>query len=293
LSLRSIFYTHDGGVRAGWRILLFFGLFLVFSETFGTLAIYVRPENYAAVKIEEYLFLVLAAWLAHYIMLRWVDHKSWSYVGLGREQLTSRLLAIGLALGGLCILVPSGGLLLAHDLTVVTGLQGRHGWLVLAGGGVLFFLPQSLGEEMLSRGYLFAALRDGVGEIGALAATSIGFGLAHMRNPGATAQSVSVVILAGLFLAAILVITRSLYAAWMAHFAWNWSMAELLHASVSGIRFPYAGYRVDDSGPDWLTGGAWGPEGGVAAVVGMTVGIAALVQWRRRLARTSAVAEIA
>ena len=293
MSLHGIFYTQDGGVRAGWRVLLFVGLFLVFFKALGTLAQYVRPENYAAVQLEEYLVLVLDAWLAHYVMLRWVDHRPWSYVGLGRAQCTPRLLAIGLALGSLCILIPSGGLLLAHDLTVVTGLQGRHSWLALAGGGALLFLPQSLSEEMLSRGYLFAALRDGVGEIGALALTSIGFGLLHMANPGATTESVAVVILAGLFLGAILVITRSLYAAWMAHFAWNWSMAELLHASVSGIRFPYSGYRVDDSGPDWLTGGAWGPEGGAAAAVGMIVGIAALVEWRRRTARASAAAGIA
>jgi membrane protease YdiL (CAAX protease family) len=293
LRLRGIFYTHDGGVRAGWRLLLFFGLFAVFYQASSTLAVYVRPENYAAVELEQYLLVLFDAWLAHYLMLRWVDHKPWSYVGLGSDQRAPRTLAIGLALGSLCILIPSAGLLLAHDLTVVTGLQGRHSWLTLAGGGVLLFLPQSLCEEMLSRGYLFSALRDGVGEIGALAATSIGFGLLHMHNPGATAQSVSIVILAGLFLGAILVITRSLYAAWMAHFAWNWSMAELLHSSVSGIRFPYAGYRVDDSGPDWLTGGAWGPEGGVAAVVGMTIGIAALVQWRRRVARLGAAVEIA
>lgn len=293
MSLHGIFYTQDGGVRAGWRVLLFVGVFLVFFKAFAALLPYVRPENYAAVQLEEYLVLVLCAWLAHYVMLRWVDHKSWSYVGLGKENLTPRFLAIGLALGSLCILVPSGGLLLASDLTIVTGLQGQHSWLVLAGGYAVLFLPQSLSEEMLSRGYLFSALRDGVGEIGALAATSIGFGLLHMNNPGATAQSVSVVILAGLFLGAILVITRSLYAAWMAHFAWNWSMAELLHSPVSGIHFPYAGYRVDDSGPDWLTGGSWGPEGGAAAAVGMLIGIAALVEWRRRVARASAVAEVA
>jgi membrane protease YdiL (CAAX protease family) len=293
LSLRGIFYTQDGGVRAGWRALLFIGLFVVFFEAFSKLTLYVRPESYAAVELEGYLVLVLCAWLAHYIMLRWVDHKPWSYVGLGKAQCTPRLLAIGVALGSLCILIPSGGLLLAHDLTVVTGLQGRHSWLALAGGGAILFLPQSLSEEMISRGYLFAALRDGMGEIGALAVTSIGFGLLHMGNPGATTQSVAIVILAGLFLGAILVITRSLYAAWMAHFAWNWSMAELLHSSVSGIHFPYSGYRVDDSGPDWLTGGSWGPEGGVAAAVGMVIGIAALVEWRRRLSRASAAAEIA
>jgi len=283
LTLHGVFHTPEGGLRAGWRVLLFLALFSVFYEAVNTFIAYVRPADYAALQIEQYVLLVLAAWLAHYIMLRWVDHTSWSYVGLGAEQCTSRALAVGLALGSLCILVPSAGLLLAHDLTLVTGLQGRHDWLVLASGGALLFLPQSLVEELLSRGYIFAALRDWVGEMGALAFTSVGFGLLHMGNPGATAQSVSVVVLAGIFLGAILVITRSLYAAWMAHFAWNWSMADLLHAPVSGVRFPYSAYRVDDSGPDWLTGGSWGPEGGVAAAVGMIAGIALLIAWRRRV----------
>ena len=287
MNLRGAFYTQDGGLRSGWRVLLFVGLFLVLFEIVNTFVAYVHPADYAALQIEQYALLLLAIWLAHYIMLRWVDRKSWSYVGLGAGQCTSRALLIGLALGALCILVPSAGLLLAHDLTLVTGLQGRHDWFVLASGGALLFLPQSLSEEMVSRGYLFSALRDGVGEMGALAITSLGFGLLHMRNPGATAQSVSVVVLAGVFLGAILVITRSLYAAWMAHFAWNWSMADLLHAPVSGVRFPYSAYRVDDSGPDWLTGGSWGPEGGAAAVVGMIAGIALLLAWRRRAAASA------
>lgn len=294
MNLRDAFITQDGGVRAGWRVLLFFGLFFLFFRAFSAFLARVHPADYAALQIEQYLFFVLAAWLAHYIMLRWVDHKPWSYVGLGQEQATLRVVLIGLALGALCILVPSGGLLVAHDLAIVTGLQGRYGWVALATGGALLFLPQSLSEEMLSRGYLFSALRDGVGEVGALAATSLGFGLLHMGNPGATAQSVTVVVLAGVFLGAILVITRSLYAAWMAHFAWNWSMADLLHAPVSGIRFPYSGYRVDDAGPDWLTGGSWGPEGGAAAVAGMTVGIALLVAWHRRVSsRASGAPDLA
>jgi membrane protease YdiL (CAAX protease family) len=293
LTLRGVFYTQEGGLRAGWRVLLFLALFSVFYEAVNTFIAYVRPADYAALQIEQYALLLLAAWLAHYIMLRWVDHKSWSYVGLGAEQCTTRALVIGLALGSLCILIPSAGLLLAHDLTLVTGLQGSHDWLVLASGGALLFLPQSLVEELLSRGYIFAALRDWVGELGALAFTSLGFGLLHMGNPGATAQSVSVVVLAGVFLGAILVITRSLYAAWMAHFAWNWSMADLLHAPVSGLRFPYSAYRVDDSGPDWLTGGSWGPEGGVAAAVGMIAGIALLIAWRRRVSSGSGSAAAA
>ena len=285
MTVREIFFSSEGKARAGWRVLLFFGLLLIFLKASSLFTLYFRLESYAASQLESYLFIVFDVWLAHYIMLRWVDHAPWAYVGLGREQLTVRLVVVGLALGSLCILIPSGGLLLAHDLTVVTGLQGRHEWLYLAAGGAALFLPQSLSEELISRGYLFAALRDGIGEIGALVLTSIGFGLLHRFNPGATTQSVCVVILAGAFLAAILVIMRSLYAVWMAHFAWNWSMAEVLHSAVSGINFPYSTYRMDGVGPTWLSGGAWGPEGGAAAVAGMAVGIAALVEWRRRATR--------
>jgi uncharacterized protein len=291
LTLRDILFTPTGAVRAGWRALLFCVLLWVFYLAIGALIVIAGPpHNYALFQLEEYLLVLFAVWLAHYIMLRWVDHKPWSYVGLGREQLQPRLLLLGFALGSLCILLPSSALLLAHDLTITTGLQGRYSWIVLAGGGAAIFLPQSLGEEMMSRGYLFAALRDGLGWPAALVATSVGFGLLHSWNPGADAQSIAIVIFAGIFLGAMLVVTRSLYAAWMAHFAWNWSMAELLHASVSGVRFPYSTYRVDDLGPAWLTGGKWGPEGGAAAVAGMLAGIAVLVAWRRQLARDTETA---
>jgi hypothetical protein len=286
LNRSALVFTPLGKVRAGWRALLFciiaaglYRLAFVLVYRIG------RPASSALFQLEVYLVLLACVWVAHYVMLRWVDHDSWSYVGLGRENLTPRLLMLGLSLGALCILVPSGTLLVAHDVTIVTGLQGSRSWTQLAMAGALLFLPQSLMEEMMSRGYLFAALRDAVGWIGALAATSLGFGLLHYANPGANVQSVSVVVLAGVFLGAILLATESLYAVWMAHFAWNWSMAELLHAAVSGERFPYSTYRMDDIGPAWLTGGAWGPEGGVAAAAGMLAGIAVLIAWRRRAAR--------
>ncbi len=284
MNARAIFVDSAGAVRPGWRALLFCALFAAFTKIAISAIFYVgRPASYAALQVEQYLVLLIAAWLAHYIMLHYVDHKPWSYVGLGREQLSSRVLLIGLALGFLCIVIPSGGLLLAHDLTIVTGLEGRRSWIEIAAYGAVLFLPQSLWEEMMSRGYLFAALRDGLGWVGALAATSVGFGLLHMANPGANAQSVTIVIFAGVFLGAILIATQSLWAAWMAHFAWNWAMADVLHTAVSGERFPYSSYRLDDSGPAWLTGGSWGPEGGAAAMAGMLAGMAVLFAWRRNL----------
>jgi uncharacterized protein len=90
------------------------------------------------------------------------------------------------------------------------------------------------------------------------------------------------VTLAGFFLAAVLYVTRSLYAAWTAHLAWNWTMAVIFHAAVSGYPMEAPGYRYVDAGPDWATGGPWGPEGGLPAGLGMCAGIAYLLIRRRR-----------
>ena len=69
------------------------------------------------------------------------------------------------------------------------------------------------------------------------------------------------------------IVLDSLYAAWAAHAAWNWIMAVPFHASVSGISFDAPDYRTVSHGPAWATGGGWGPEGGVAAAVGMLAGL--------------------
>ena len=64
-----------------------------------------------------------------------------------------------------------------------------------------------------------------------------------------------------------------MYAVGAAHFAWNWVMSGVLHIAVSGIPPRDPDYRVVETGPDWLTGGQWGPEGGLAAVAVMFIGI--------------------
>jgi uncharacterized protein len=146
----------------------------------------------------------------------------------------------------------------------------------------VFLIVAALGEEMISRGYLLTTLSDGLGERTAVGVTSLLFGAAHLRNAGVTVQSFCIVTLAGVFLGAIRVTFRSVYASTAAHVAWNWVLAVAFHASVSGIRFDAPDYRTVDQGPDWLTGGQWGPEGGLAAAIGMLLVLAYLYHTRLR-----------
>ena len=116
----------------------------------------------------------------------------------------------------------------------------------------------------------------------AVLVSALMFGLLHLQNAGSTVESVALVTLAGIFLAAVRVVLNSLYAAWMAHLAWNWVMAVPLHAAVSGLRFESPGYRSVAVGPAWLSGGGWGPEGGAVAALGMMGGLAYLYTRPRR-----------
>lgn len=222
---------------------------------------------------------------AHAFMLRKVDGKGWSYVWMGADAASPPRLAAGLALGLLAVAAPAALLLGSAQLTVTDSADGS--WLGAALLSATVLLPSAFAEELFARGYIFALLREVAGSKTALAITSVGFGLVHIANPGANWQSLSVVVLAGFFLGAILLVTGSLYAATLAHFAWNWFIAAVLHMPVSGI--PVAGspdYRVVETGPDWLTGGAWGPEGGLAAAFGLSTGLAYLF-WSGRKSRSN------
>jgi membrane protease YdiL (CAAX protease family) len=209
--------------------------------------------------------VVIATW----IMLRRVEKLPWSTVGLDRAAASPRLIVRGALLGGLTIGIASLVLLAIGMLRIDRTLPGS--WLGEAWRATLVFLPAAFFEELFIRGYVFAVLRRAAGWKLALIVTSVVFGLLHAWNPNPDAESILAVIVAGFLLGAIFLATRSLYAAGAAHFAWNWVMSGGMHIAVSGLPSPDPDYRVVETGPDWLTGGPWGPEGGLMAVAAMFV----------------------
>lgn len=274
MTARGLFVGADGRVRWGWRLLLFVLACIASLVVVSAIAYPLFGSMMTATGQQ----LSLASWLSmlallggHAIMLRAVDRRGWDSVALGREALAPRLLVGGAALGTLAIGVPSALLLASPWLRVEASAPGSWGGAAWALATTL--APAALFEELAFRGYPFAVLRERFGVWVALTVTSVLFGLLHLQNPGAAPLPIFLVVIAGFFLGAVLLATRSLWAAWAAHFAWNWTMAALFHMEVSGGGFPTPDYRVVEVGPDWLTGGAWGPEGGLAALLGMSAGM--------------------
>lgn len=223
---------------------------------------------------------LVAALAATWIMLRFVERRDWAAIGLGRTQASPRLLVWAFALGAVAIAAPS--LLLAGGGWLTFSAAPDGSWWRAAASASWLLVPAALLEEVVVRGYPFSAMRRQWGDGTAIAVTSLVFGALHVANPGATPLSIGLVTLAGVFLGAVVITTGSVWAAWMAHLAWNWTMAVLLHTSVSGIPLATPDYVLVDAGPDWATGGVWGPEGGAGAAVGMLGGLGYLIARRRR-----------
>ena len=227
-----------------------------------------------------FLILTGALLVGHWWTFRSVEPRAWSAIAFSRQHLTLRGAAGGAALGAVAVGVPSLLLLLLGWLRIEP--TGSGDWGRAAAMTLLVLVPAALWEELFSRGYLFTLIRDRLGARRAILISSVLFGLLHVQNAGATWQSVALVTLAGIFLGSIRVAFDSLYAAWSAHVAWNFVMAGLLHTAVSGVGMGTPNYRTVDAGPDWATGGSWGPEAGFITAVGLLLGIYLMLRRSRR-----------
>jgi membrane protease YdiL (CAAX protease family) len=283
VSAREVFYTTVGSLRAPWRLLLFVAAYvaaLLIVQSVLALLITVVFSASSPGTTASYFIQAVAALLATWFCLVAVEKKPWSDVGLHPKALEPRRLLLGLLVGGGAIAIAIGVLVTAGWLDKEPGTATDWGAALLR--MALILLPAAFGEELITRGYVLTALKDGLSWRWAVIVTSVAFGLLHLTNPGANAQSVIVVAVAGVFLAVVRIVTDSLYAAWVAHFAWNWVMAAIFHVPVSGYAFGYPAYRYVDAGPDWATGGGWGPEIGVPAILMMLAGTGLLIRMSSR-----------
>ncbi|NUQ19420.1 MAG: CPBP family intramembrane metalloprotease, partial [Gemmatimonadaceae bacterium] len=235
MSASALLVSPQGRLRAGWRAALFLVLVIVLASLAQLLvAIGARfaGDTTGDHALITWLGVVAGALAAHWVMIRFIDRDSWSYVGLARRDAAARRVLPGLALGTLAVGVPCAALLLAGWLRIDAAPPAGESLAAQSAGLALFLLPAAFAEELLMRGYLLSSLADGIGRWSALVLTSVVFALLHVGNPGMSAGALVVVGLAGVFLGAVRFATSSLYAAWAAHFAWNAVLALVLHALV-------------------------------------------------------------
>ena len=148
-----------------------------------------------------------------------------------------------------------GALVLTHAITISSSGRGLR---PLIGSGLVWealFLPGAFVEELQFRGYLFFRLARARSPIRAAIAMSVWFGLAHLGNQGETVIGLLQVVSVGLAYCLSVWRTGSLWWAFGAHAAWNWTQSFVFGCANSGLSASGQWLVSTPRGPGWLSGG--------------------------------------
>ena len=298
----KIFINEESELRSGWRVLIFFILFVFAAILINTLLDGVasvfppvsnllrppEPEEGASARVFTYHVLgqitnLVAALVATALSARLLEHRSLASVGYKLHRRWTSDFAFGSLIGASSLALAVG--IEAAAGAVSFDVQTRDGWFLMRAFALLFFFFLIAGaiEELLFRGFAFQALVHNIGPFAAIAFTSILFGLAHIRNDNATVFSTINTMLAGAWLGVAYLMTRSLWLATALHYSWNLVMVFVFGLPVSGIKlFSHLAWLNGQAGSlTWLSGGDYGPEGGAAVTIVLI--ISTLTVWKSGL----------
>ena len=262
----------SGWVRALVFVAVLVGTLIIYSSVYAAVTGSFQMDNVWAT-----LSSLVASVVAYAVLTMVTEARIWPF-----EFSPPRALGLlkGMLLSFIMISVCIGILAIAGCYTI-TGFNPNYSvWLDLLSLGVV----AAVSEEIMFRGALFRLTEEGIGSWGASAISALVFGFLHLRNPlGTIWGSVAIAIEAGILLAAVYVITRSLWWCIGVHFAWNMTMGPIYGSVVSGSGTQNSWLTSHWSGPDILTGGSFGLEASIIPVSLLGVmGIAALIYAQRK-----------
>lgn len=294
MEAHNFFTNKEGHLRSGWRLAIFAVAFIICVQVSQVLLVraFALALNRSVIELSNsnWAFvaghgsILFSATLVGWACGALLEDLPFRALGCSPHRGWLRNLGLGSALG-------AATLFLAALLATVT--RGMHFSFDTAGEraigetllmSALLFVFAAAAEEILFRGYALQTLtRAHLAWLGVFL-TSVPFAAVHLNNPHAVPGFTFVnTALAGVWLAVAYLRTRSLWLPLGLHWAWNWTQASLLGLPVSGIEriAPAPFFHAINAGPDWLTGGAYGIEGGAACTVALL--ISTLVIWRTKL----------
>jgi membrane protease YdiL (CAAX protease family) len=265
-------------LRSGWRLLLqslFLGIAILLLGLFASLGLGLLNDiSFTSFLLLGTLVTCLAVTISIYLARRFLDRRTFSSLGLVINRQAALDFFLGIGLTGLMM----GVIFLA--LWALDWVQiESFAWQVESWGSitaslavmVVLFSLVSWQEELLSRGYWLQNLSAGLSlSLGVLLSSAM-FALAHWFNPNLSWQGLLGLFLAGLFLAYGYLRTRQLWLPIGLHFGWNFFEGTVFGFPVSG-QYQYQLTRQSLTGPEIITGGAFGPEAGLILLPALVLG---------------------
>ena len=127
-------------------------------------------------------------------------------------------------------------------------------------------------EEILVRGIIFRIMEEKLGSYVSLTISSVLFGVLHLANPHSTLISSICITTAGFLMGAAFIYSRNLWMPIALHFAWNFTQSGIFGAITSGNEKTKSLLEAKIQGQEFITGGAFGPEGSIQAIAFCAIG---------------------
>ncbi|MBE1556967.1 CPBP family intramembrane glutamic endopeptidase [Sporosarcina limicola] len=286
-----MFKNRSGQVRAGWLILLTFAAMLIVQQLFSLSGIFLLIFAEASFSGESGYFDVLTALDSHpwiYLLVQGggtaggilITFLLWRFINKGTmKQLGFRGslkdLWFGLFLGAISITVIFSVLMATANVTLMNSLSSPQFSVFTISFFILFILVGFF-EEMFFRGYIMSSMASrGNKKWVIYVASAVIFSVAHGANPNVSILGVVNIALVGILFAYMFDSTNSLWLPIGYHITWNYFQGSVYGFAVSGTA-PNGIYGVEIAeGRDWLTGGAFGLEGGLLATILILAGFIA------------------
>lgn len=283
--------------RAGWRIAA--QLFVMFLIALPLVLLFRSLTPVDTYRIGP-LALAVGAVISTLLAAKGLDYRPWQQYGVIFNGDNLRQCMLGFILAGVTM---AAIFLLEYALgwIEITGFGWQWhstSFLLSFSGYLLFMIVVGFYEELVFRGYQIVNVGEGLhlpgvsrtqAVIGAVVLSSAVFGIAHLFNPHAGWISTMNIVLAGGMLAFPFVITGRLSWSIGVHIGWNFFQGGVFGFPVSGMAGRTTLVQINQEGPSWLTGGAFGPEAGIIGLMGMGIIIGGLAWYFRKTGQSLSV----
>lgn len=285
MKINYIFYDAEGRLRSGWRIAVYILLLALIGigagiPTFAVLSSFadeIPPGSPVFLLITSTVFFT-AALGAGWLCGKYLENLPFRALGASFSRGWLRHFTGGILLGSASISFAVTIAYVFGDLRFTLNPASGSAIASSLGIALLVFAFGAAFEEALFRGYIFQTLtRTGLAWLG-ISLTSVFFLVVHQDNPEAGVISAINTGLAGVWFGIAYLRTRDLWLVWGLHLIWNWMQGAVYGVEVSGLTSIVSApvFNELDGGPQWLTGGKYGLEGGIAATIAVLASILAI-----------------
>ena len=198
----------------------------------------------------------------------------WTYVRFVEKRPAAELSRSG-ALPELGIGLLIGAAMVAAEIGILYALgnyqiTGTNAWSMALMQPLALMVFVGVIEEVVGRGIIFRITEESLGSWPAVVISALIFGLAHLPGEGAGVLAISNTVVAGALFAAAYMLTRRLWLCIGIHIAWNYTLGSVFSIAVSGNESK--GFLIGKlSGPEWLTGGAYGLEASLLTLLTLVI----------------------